>query len=143
MIGRYNAPEPSNCGSGLRQLYVPFFDDDGHLDIKESGIFDMQDQIDSNADYCDIQSLVSRFSAGDLTALNRRQGFFGDFTSCPESYRQAVDIINGFNSVFSNLTPEQRNGATSAFEFLDKIKSTDSTVATEATEAIEASESEV
>ena len=123
MIGRYLPPEPSIPGSGLKELYIPFFNDDGHLEIKESGIFDRQDQIDANASACDISVLISRYEAGDITALNRRQGMFGDFTSAPESYRQALEIINSYNEAFNSLTPDQRDGCNSAFEFLSKIKS--------------------
>ncbi|ALS03534.1 VP3 [Gokushovirus WZ-2015a] len=123
MVGRFLPPEPSIPGSGLKELFIPFFDDDGHLEIKESGIFDRQEQIDSNAAACDISVLIARFEAGDITALNRRQGMFGDFTSAPDSYRQALEIIHSFNSAFDGLSPEQREGSKNSFEFLDKIKS--------------------
>lgn len=125
MIGRYVPPEPSSTGSGLKQLFIPFFNDDGHLEIKESGIFDRQDQIDANAAACDISVLISRYEAGDLTVLNRRQGLFGDFTSAPDSYRQALEIIHSYNAAFNGLTPDQRCGASNAFDFLDKINSYD------------------
>lgn len=154
MIGRYLPPEPSIPGSGLKDLFIPFFNDEGHLEIKESGIFDRQEQIDANADACDISVLISRYEAGDITALNRRQGMFGDFTSAPDSYRQALEIIHSYNSAFNELTPEQRAGSNSAFEFIDKLKSADAaaaaadaaaaaTAASAAAAAAAASESEV
>lgn len=125
MIGRYLPPEPSIPGSGLKELYIPFFNDDGHLEIKESGIFDRQEQIDSNAASCDISVLISRYEAGDITALNRRQGMFGDFSSAPDSYRQALEIIHSYSAAFDGLSPEQREGCSNAFDFLNKIKSAD------------------
>lgn len=127
MVNRYVEVVASESGSGLRQLYIPCFVD-GCFTIEESGVFDLQEQINANASSCDINVLVSRYNAGDLTVLSRRQGFFGDFTSVPDSYRQALEIVNGFESAFSDMSDADKCGAKSAFEFLDKIKNSDSPV---------------
>lgn len=125
MVNRYVEVVASESGSGLRQLYIPCFVD-GCFTIEESGVFDLQEQINANASSCDINVLVSRYNAGDLTALSRRQGLFGDFTSAPDSYRQALEIVNGFESAFSDMSDADKCGAKTAFEFLDKIKNSDS-----------------
>lgn len=124
MVNRYVESVASESGSGLRQLYIPCFVD-GCFTIQESGVFDLQEQIDANASSCDINVLVSRYNAGDLTALSRRQGMFGDFTSAPDSYRQALEIVKGFESAFSAMSDDDKCGAETALEFLDKIKSSD------------------
>lgn len=143
MVNRYVERVVSESGSGLRKLYIPCFVD-GCFTIEESGVFDLQEQINANASSCDINILVSRYNAGDLTALSRRQGFFGDFTSAPDSYRQALEIVNGFESAFSDMSDADKCGAKSAFEFLDKIKNSDSAVETLSETPDEApSESEV
>lgn len=125
MVNRYVERVASEPGSGLRQLYIPCFVD-GFFTIEESGVFDLQEQINANASSCDINVLVARYNAGDLTALSRRQGMFGDFTSAPDSYRQALEIVNGFESAFSNMSDDDKCGAKTALEFLDKIKNSDS-----------------
>lgn len=125
MVNRYVVRVASESGSGLRKLYIPCFVD-GCFTIEESGVFDLQEQINANASSCDINVLVSRYNSGDLTALSRRQGLFGDFTSAPDSYRQALEIVNGFESAFSDMSDADKCGAKSAFEFLDKIKNSDS-----------------
>lgn len=125
MVNRYVVSVASEPGSGLRQLYIPCFVD-GCFTIEESGVFDLQEQINANASSCDINVLVSRYNAGDLTALSRRQGLFGDFTSAPDSYRQALEIVKGFESAFSDMSDSDKAGANTAFEFLDKIKNSDS-----------------
>lgn len=143
MVNRYVEVVASESGSGLRQLYIPCFVD-GCFTIEESGVFDLQEQINANASSCDINVLVSRYNAGDLTALSRRQGLFGDFSSAPDSYRQALEIVNGFESAFSDMSDADKCGAKSAFEFLDKIKNSDSPVETPSETPDEApSESEV
>ena len=129
MVNRYVECEASESGSGLRQLYIPCFED-GCFSVEESGVFDLQEQINSNASSCDINVLVARYNAVDVTALSRRQGHFGDFTSAPDSYRQALDIVNGFESAFSEMSDADKCGAKTALEFLDKIKVSDSLVDT-------------
>lgn len=124
MVNRYVERVASESGSGLRQLYIPCFVD-GCFTIEESGVFDLQEQINANASSCDINVLVSRYNAGDLTALSRCQGLFGDFTSAPDSYRQALEIVKGFESAFSDMSDDDKCGAKTAFEFLDKIKNSD------------------
>lgn len=124
MVNRYVERVASESGSGLRQLYIPCFVD-GCFTIEESGVFDLQEQINANASSCDINVLVSRYNAGDLTALSRRQGIFGDFTSAPDSYRQALEIVKGFESAFADMSDDDKCGAKTAFEFLDKIKNSD------------------
>lgn len=121
MVNRYVERVATESGSGLRQLYIPCFED-GCFSVEESGVFDLQEQINANASSCDINVLVARYNAGDITALSRRQGIFGDFTSAPDSYRQALEIINGFESAFSEMSDADKCGAKTALEFLDKIK---------------------
>ena len=147
MVNRYVERVASESGSGLRQLYIPCFLD-GCFTIEESGVFDLQEQINANASSCDINVLVARYNAGDLTALSRRQGMFGDFTSAPDSYRQALEIVNGFESAFSDMSDADKCGAKTALEFLDKIKNSDSLLETPAETSAESlaessSESEV
>lgn len=124
MVNRYVERVATESGSGLRQLYIPCFED-GCFSVEESGVFDLQEQINANASSCDINVLVARYNAGDITALSRRQGIFGDFTSAPDSYRQALEIVNGFESAFSEMSDADKCGAKTALEFLDKIKESD------------------
>lgn len=143
MVNRYVEREASESGSGLRQLYIPCFEG-GCFSVEESGVFDLQEQINANASSCDINVLVARYNAGDITALSRRQGIFGDFTSAPDSYRQALDIVNGFESAFSEMSDADKCGAKTALEFLDKIKVTETPAETPAETSAETSaESEV
>lgn len=129
MVNRYVERTASESGSGLRQLYIPCFED-GCFSVEESGVFDLQEQINANASSCDINVLVARYNAGDITALSRRQGIFGDFTSAPDSYRQALEIVNGFESAFSEMSDADKCGAKTALEFLDQIKESDTPVDT-------------
>lgn len=107
MIFRYNDVVSSVCGSPVKSLFVPFVNK-GHLDIKVSGDFNLQDQIEAESCLCDINYLIERFNLGDVDALNKRQSFFADITAYPGSYREAVDILREGRSFYDNLSAEEK-----------------------------------
>lgn len=81
----------SNSGDKKKILYSTRVNDDGTLTLTESGTIDIQAQIQSEAELCDMSVLISRYLNGDPTALiQRTDGMYGDFTNCPKSY---VDML--------------------------------------------------
>lgn len=107
MIFRYNSVVPSVCGSPVKSLFVPYVHN-GHLDIKVSGEFNLQDQIEAESCLCDINYLIDRFNLGDVDALNKRQSFFADITAYPGSYREAVDILKEGRSFYDSLSSDEK-----------------------------------
>lgn len=107
MIFRYTEAIPSVSGSPVKSLFVPFVNK-GHLDIKVSGDFDLQAQIDAESCLCDINYLIERFNLGDVDALNKRQAFFADITAYPGSYREAVDILKDGRSFYDSLSTDEK-----------------------------------
>lgn len=107
MIFRYTEVVPSSTGSPVKSLFVPFVNK-GHLDIKVSGDFDLQGQIEKESCLCDINYLIERFNLGDVDALNKRQAFFTDITAYPGSYREAVDILKAGRSFYDSLSADEK-----------------------------------
>lgn len=107
MIFRYTEVVPSSTGSPVKSLFVPFVNK-GHLDIKVSGDFDLQGQIEAESCLCDINYLIERFNLGDVDALNKRQAFFTDITAYPGSYREAVDILKAGRSFYDSLSADEK-----------------------------------
>lgn len=107
MILRYTEVIPSVSGSPVKSLFVPFVNK-GHLDIKVSGEFDLQAQIEAESCLCDINYLIERFNLGDVDALNKRQSFFADITAYPGSYREAVDILKDGRSFYDSLSEDEK-----------------------------------
>lgn len=108
MIARYTDVIPSESGSPVKSLFVPYVNK-GHLDIKVSGDFDLQAQIEAESCLCDINYLIERFNLGDVDALNKRQAFFADITAYPGSYREAVDILKDGRSFYDSLSADEKN----------------------------------
>lgn len=107
MIFRYTEAIPSVSGSPVKSLFVPFVNK-GHLDIKVSGDFDLQAQIEAESCLCDMNYLIERFNLGDVDALNKRQAFFADITAYPGSYREAVDILKDGRSFYDSLSVDEK-----------------------------------
>lgn len=107
MIYRYTEVVSSSTGSPVKSLFVPYVNN-GHLDIKVSGDFDLQAQIEAESCLCDINYLIERFNLGDVDALNKRQAFFADITAYPGSYREAVDILKDGRSFYDSLSVDEK-----------------------------------
>lgn len=107
MICRFTEVVPSVAGSSVKSLFVPFINN-GHLDIKCSGEFELQAQIEAESSLCDINYLIERFNSGDVDALNKRQAFFADITAYPGSYRDAIDILKDGRAFYDSLSNDEK-----------------------------------
>ena len=96
---------PSNGGQRERILYQPKFDENGVMDLVESGKEDLYDFIQSHAD---IHVILARFQNGDVDALSRVQGAYGDFTNMPTSYAELLNRVNEGQSFFNSLPVDIR-----------------------------------
>lgn len=117
MIYRFNSPVPSTSGTGIRSLFIPYINDN-HLDIKKSGDFDLQAQIEAEACLCDLNLLIERMQNGDVEALNRRQSFYSDMTAYPSSYREAFDILREGREFFNSLSQDERDNYSGFEDFM-------------------------
>lgn len=98
----------SNGGQRERILYQPKFDENGVMDLVESGKEDLYDFIQSHAESVDIHVILARFQNGDIDALSRVQGAYGDFTNMPTSYAELLNRVNEGQSFFNSLPVDIR-----------------------------------
>ena len=98
----------SNGGQRERILYQAKFDENGVMDLVESGKEDLYDFIQSHAESVDIHVILARFQNGDIDALSRVQGAYGDFTNMPTSYAELLNRVNEGQSFFNSLPVDIR-----------------------------------
>ena len=98
----------SNVGQRERILYQPKFDENGVMDLVESGKEDLYDFIQSHAEAVDIHVILARFQNGDIDALSRVQGAYGDFTNMPTTYADLLNRVNEGQSFFNSLPVDIR-----------------------------------
>lgn len=86
-------------GDPVKVLYSPVFDRKGVMTLEESGREDLYGFIQSHRDSVDIHKILERFASGDVTALQRVQGVFGDFSEMPTNYADLLNtVIDGERS---------------------------------------------
>lgn len=111
-------------GNRKRQKYRTRYNDIGQLELVPNGQDDIYDMIQSHAESVDIDTILSKFVAGDPDALAKTQGTFGDFTNLPTSYAEMLNIINESEQFFEQLPLEVREQF--HFNFGEFISSMDS-----------------
>lgn len=97
-----------NPGDPDKVLYSPSFDSSGHMELKEVGKESLYQFIQSHKESCDINVILARFSAGDTTALAKRQMFYADLTEFPTTYADVVNTMHGAEDYFTRLPVEVR-----------------------------------
>lgn len=97
----------SNSGTSIVKDYA-YQVKDGVKKLVIVGEHDIQPEIDSYADSCDINVIVQRFLAGDETALNQAQGFYADMKSLPKTYAEWHERYQECENFFNRLPVDVR-----------------------------------
>lgn len=95
-------------GCPVKQLYQPMYRDDGTWTLVESGVHDLYAEIQSHAGSVDIHEILRRFAQGDVGALERIQGAYGDFTQMPTTFAEALNTMLAAEQYFLGLPVETR-----------------------------------
>lgn len=98
----------SNGGSSEHVLYSPVLDENGHLELEESGVENIYDMIQSYKDSCDINLLVKRFASGEVDVLEKRQGQYLDATQFPSTYAEMLNSVIDGEKRFYDLPVDVR-----------------------------------
>ncbi|UPW41123.1 internal scaffolding protein [Sigmofec virus UA08Rod_5448] len=89
-------------------LYGPKLRDNGIIDLEEIGREDIYAYIQSHADSVDIHVILERFARGDVSALSRVQGAYGDFTQMPKTFAEALNTMIAAEQYFNSLPVDIR-----------------------------------
>lgn len=96
----------SNPGDPIHEIYGEVVDVDGSIKLVPIAYENTDDIIASQADSTDIHTIIARFRAGDLGALNQRKGIYGDFTEAPKTYAEALQMQIDGKRAFDKLPVE-------------------------------------
>lgn len=93
----------SEKGNPIKILYSPIVNDDGTITLVESGKENLDEYIASFKDSVDISVLIQRFVNGDMSALEKVRGSYGDYSDVPNSYAEflqmQIDAERNFNAL--------------------------------------------
>lgn len=95
-------------GTRVKILYSPIYDEQGVWHLEESGKEDFYGYIQSHAMSVDINVLLKQYQLGDLNALSKVQGTYGDFTQAPKTFAEALNVMIAAEQYFLSLPVETR-----------------------------------
>lgn len=114
---RVHAP----CGSRKRDMLERVFDH-GAPCIRKVGETDLQDFIDSFADECNINRIVQRYAAGDVSVLQRVQGVYADYSGAPDNLTTAFEIVKNVRDIYDSADDAVKAAFPSLGEFLNNLQ---------------------
>lgn len=95
--------EGSVAGERYKTEYSSKITDEGNLVLEEVGKTDLYKHIQLYKDECDINNIIKRYEAGDMTALQKAQGFFTDATNIPVDMADMLNKLNRAEMEFDKL----------------------------------------
>lgn len=99
----------SVVGSGLKQTYGAVYDQHHDRAFYKDKVIDADARIQSFKDSCLIENIIKRCIGGDLTALHKKQGSYGDFTSIPTGDPRYIhDLMNNLKSLYNGLSDDEK-----------------------------------
>lgn len=95
----------------------------GKTDLKATGKTNMYDFIQSSLNETLVYNVIERYNAGDVTALDKVSGFFGDVTTFPKNLAEAQQLLINAKKTFDSLPLEVRAKYNhSVSEFLSSVE---------------------
>lgn len=115
---------PTNAGSPTEIVYRGKVERDGTINLVEDGVRDVYMDIQSHKDSCSIELALKRFALGDVSALQQRQGAYGDFTTFPRTFAEVLQVMINAENYFDSLPAEiRRNFDNDLNKFLASLDS--------------------
>lgn len=90
---KYPKTLPSESGSGTSPTFVKCFDENNEPYLKEVGVRNDYDIIQSYHDDTRIESIIAKYEAGDNSVIGKLQGFYADLSAMPK------DLLTAQNSL--------------------------------------------
>lgn len=109
MIHFFDNSIVSEPGNPIHEILKPVVKKDGTIELIHDGYENTDEEIQSYEQEVNIENIVSRYMNGDLDALNKRVGQYGDFTEMPKTYAEILQKQIDARNIFDSLSPEIRS----------------------------------
>lgn len=117
-FGRRNcrwSPVPSPIGTGERSIFEERVEN-GKRSLVVTGKENLKDFIEASKAETLISNIMKRFEQGDVNALSRVQGFYGDVTSMPSNLADAQKVLINLETQFNSLPADVRKKFDNSFD---------------------------
>lgn len=94
-------------GSPIHQILEPRFNG-STTQLVVTGEENIQDRMEAEAPYTDINYMLHRLTLGDPSVLSRKQPMYGDFTGLPSDPIEALNLVHESESAFGRLSADEK-----------------------------------
>lgn len=121
-----NSKYRTNAGEPTLDIYEYNVDKEGVRElIKTDRKENVYARIQADFDATDINKLMARFSLGDTSALDQRDGFYGDVTKLPSTYAEMFDRVEECKRFFDSLPVDLKQSFGNSYEMFFASYGTD------------------
>ena len=106
---------PSPIGNGERSIFEERVEN-GKRSLVVTGKENLKDFIEASKNETLISNIMKRFEQGDVNALSRVQGFYGDVTSMPSNLADAQKVLINLENQFNSLPVDVRKKFDNSFD---------------------------
>ncbi len=97
----------TNPGSPIHDILEPRFDGVSTR-LVVTGQENIQDRIEAEAPYTDINYMLHRLSLGDSSVLSTKHPMYGDFSGLPSDPIEALNLVHESERAFSRLSVDDK-----------------------------------
>lgn len=95
-------------GDRFKTVYTPVLDNENRLSVVAAGKDDLYAEIQSHKDSVDINTILSRYNAGDTSVLHKGDMLYMDVTQMPKTYAEMYERVMQAQELFDRLPLEVR-----------------------------------
>lgn len=99
---------PNEPGKKEQPILGYKYEKDGTKTLVVKGIKDRYQEAQDALPGVEIKTLIDRYSKGDIAALERVKGIYGDFTETPTTMVEALNTVQNATEAFNKLPKEIR-----------------------------------
>lgn len=101
--------KPAPIGSRFAKTYLMTIDKNGHKVLKEDGLTDRYELIQSHLESTKVENIITKaLATGDMSGLMVGKPVYADFTSAPTTLAEAQNLLIAVEQEFNKLPLETR-----------------------------------
>lgn len=93
-------------GDPMHKVFSPEMQEDGTIKLVQTGVENTDEIIQSYYESTTLEAILTRFAAGDTSALNRYEPIYADVTKQPKTLAEALQTVINSRNAFDALPVE-------------------------------------
>ena len=101
--------KPISSGRTVKDVYTLDIAPNGEQKLVKTGTVDIQAEINSHRNLCDVKSIIDRFTtSGELDKLHAR-GAYVDLTEMPRNLAEVHALLRKSEDIYNGMTDEMKS----------------------------------